>query len=90
MIEYEEAKKIVENKYPDYLLRTCYDYKNLYIFMISPGKNYTSSEDVAVMGVSVDKDTKKIALYNFWHEIYSNRDVDFIKSIENPIFEYKE
>ena len=84
MIKFEEALNIIRRLYPNDLIRECITYRNKYIFAISLGKKYYK-DDSAIFFVAINSN-KENELFDFWDELLSNKDPEFTKAIENPIY----
>lgn len=80
-MNFDAALRIIRKKYPNDLIRTCFFYKNLYVFAISFGKTFVW-DDPTVFYIGVDSKTGRCKIYDFWDELLSNSDPEFDNAIK--------
>ena len=71
---FNEAVDIVRDAYSKNFIFGGYEYKNIYVFRLSMDSKRIDG-DMCTFSISVDKNTKKIELFNEYKETFNNPDI---------------
>ena len=71
---FEDAILIIRKNYPNRLIWTGFEYKDLFIFAVAIDNKFVP-QDVALAFVSVNKNTKETGSYPFWKNVLKDQEL---------------
>ena len=80
MITFDEAVSVVKEKYPEYLIRTGYEFDGSYYFSVSPDKTFVK-DDLSTLTVVVDGTSSDIEIRSSGEMAY-----DFIMKMNDDTY----
>ena len=87
-MDYQEALKIIRKENPNKYIYSCYEYDNKYIFTIAIDDKRVE-DDLATLDYSVDKDTGKVEIFDYWKEslqnIFGEIETDLSESVRKTL-----